>query len=51
MIIVFGLAVIKTLEPLSRKENYDIKRVITAIFMVWAFCHLTISYASITIVL
>jgi hypothetical protein len=48
MIIVFGLAVVRTLTPLAKKENYSIGSVLLALITCWAFYHLLVNCATIT---
>lgn len=48
MIIIFGLAVIRTLSPLAKKENYKIGNILNAVTMCWAFWHLIANCATIT---
>ncbi len=48
MIIVFGLAVVRTLTPLIKKENYNVGSVCVALMTCWAFYHLLFKCAKIT---
>jgi TRAP-type C4-dicarboxylate transport system permease small subunit len=48
MIIVFGLAVVRTLTPLIKKENWNFGSLLLAISMCWAFYHLLFNCATIT---
>jgi len=40
MIIVFGLAVVRTLTPLIKKENFKLPTIFVAFITCWAFYHL-----------
>jgi len=48
MIIVFGLATIRTLTPLMKQENWNSGSLLLAISMCWAFWHLLANCATIT---
>ena len=48
MIVVFGLAVVRTLTPLIKKENYNFATISVAVTTCWAFYHLLFNCASIT---
>lgn len=48
MVIIFGWAVIRTLRPLAKKENYSLSSVLRAALMCWAFYHLLFNCATFT---
>jgi len=48
MIIIFGLATVRAVYPLSKKENYSVGSILVAVSMVWAFYHLLANCATIT---
>ena len=48
MIIVFGLAVVRTLTPLIKKENFKLSTILVAIMTCWAFYQLLFNCATIT---
>jgi hypothetical protein len=48
MIIVFGLAVVRTLTPLIKKENFKLSTIFVAFITCWAFYHLLFNCATIT---
>jgi uncharacterized protein YegL len=48
MVIVFGLAVIRTITPLTEQENWNIPKLSVAISTSWAFYHLLTNCANIT---
>ena len=48
MVIIFGLAVVRTISPLTERENYKFGRILVAATMVWAFYHLLFNCATIT---
>jgi hypothetical protein len=48
MIIIFGLAVVRTLTPLTKKENFSIGSVFLCLITCWAFYHLLFNCANIT---
>ncbi len=48
MIIIFGLAVIRTLTPLIEKKNFNIPTITVATMTCWAFYHLLFNCATIS---
>jgi hypothetical protein len=48
MIIIFGLATIRTLVPLAKKENFTFGSIALATTMCWAYYHLLVNCATIT---
>lgn len=48
MIIIFGFAVIRTLTPLMKKENFSASTIFLAVITCWAFYHLLFNCATIT---
>ena len=48
MIIAFGLAVVRTLTPLIKKENFKLPTIFLAFTTCWAFYHLLFNCATIT---
>lgn len=48
MIIVFGLAVVRTLVPLAKKENYNFSTIFVAVVTCLAFYHLLFNCITIT---
>ena len=48
MIIVFGLATIRTLTPLTKTENFTFVNIFLSATMCWAFWHLLANCANIT---
>tara|TARA_R110001606_G_scaffold383774_1_gene546198 strand:- start:410 stop:571 length:162 start_codon:yes stop_codon:yes gene_type:complete len=49
MIIVFGLAVVRTLHSLANPDNYSIGNIFVAVVTCWAFYHLLFNCATITV--
>jgi len=48
MIIIFGLAVVRTISPLADKDNHSFASFLLAGSMIWAFYHLIANCATIT---
>ena len=48
MIIILGLAVVRTLTPLVNQENWTFFKVANAVTMCWAFYHLLFNCATVT---
>ena len=48
MIIVFGLATIRSLTPLMKTENWNFEKIFVAFGMCWAYWHLLANCANIT---
>lgn len=48
MIIIFGLAVVRTLTPLIKKDNFNVATISVAVMTCWAFYHLLFNCAKIT---
>lgn len=48
MIIIFGLATVRTLMPLADENNWKLAKIILAVSMCWAFWHLLHNCLTIT---
>ena len=48
MIIIFGLATVRAISPLAKKENYNVGSILLAGSMAWAFYHLLANCATIS---
>lgn len=48
MIIILGLAVIRTITPFTDKENYTFPKITVAVLTTWAYIHLLSNCMTIT---